>query len=57
MSGQSTDLDKVAYDVADEHRAGQLASLSREQWSAAGSARKGYALLRSWGLSSQLQGA
>jgi hypothetical protein len=34
MSGQSADLDRVAYDVADEYREGKLASLSRDQWAA-----------------------
>ena len=32
MSGQSADLDQVAYDVADEYRDGRLAALCRGQW-------------------------
>ena len=33
MNGQTADLDRVAYDVADEYRAGKLASLDGGQWS------------------------
>ena len=32
MSGPSADLDRVAYDIADEYRDGRLTSLGRAQW-------------------------
>jgi hypothetical protein len=34
MSRQGADLDRVAYDVADEYRAGRLAALTRDEWRA-----------------------